>query len=157
MLIIPKTHYACYGEMPQGRDSEFLALKEEVRSFLTEHYESPVFLEHGVIGQTVHHAHLHALPAHQSILTFLLGEPEFTEIGGIRDLRLYYRAHGRYFYYEENGHTYVMAPSQAHPGQLHAMFADVLSLKPGARPDAARSRAANQRVIAAWASAQRAI
>src|ERR1700758_3244505 len=62
LLIIPKQHYACYGDVPAPLDEELFALKEEMRQFYTRFYAPVVFWEHGVFRQTVFHAHLHCFP-----------------------------------------------------------------------------------------------
>ena len=62
ILIIPKSHYACYGEVPAELDAELLALKREVQEFFAQYYAPAVFWEHGVFRQTVFHAHLHCFP-----------------------------------------------------------------------------------------------
>ena len=53
ILIIPKHHYACYGEVPAALDAELLALKREVQQFFAQFYAPAVFWEHGVFRQTV--------------------------------------------------------------------------------------------------------
>src|SRR5260370_27984373 len=62
ILIIPKHHYACYGEVHARLDDELLVLKCEVQCFFTQFYAPVVFWEHGIFRQTVYHAHLHCFP-----------------------------------------------------------------------------------------------
>ena len=62
LLVIPKDHYACYGDTPTTLDEELFAIKDELRQFYTQHYAPVVFWEHGVFRQTVFHAHLHCFP-----------------------------------------------------------------------------------------------
>ena len=59
ILIIPKQHFACYGEVPAKLDEELFSLKHEVQRFFTRYYAPTVFWEHGIFKQTVFHAHLH--------------------------------------------------------------------------------------------------
>ena len=58
----PRDHYACYGALPLDFDDEARSCVRRATSFLTVIYRAPIFFEHGVFGQTVFHAHLHALP-----------------------------------------------------------------------------------------------
>lgn len=152
LLIVPKKHWPCFGDVPPGLDGEFLALKEDVHHFLKEQHSTPVFFEHGKIGQTVAHAHLHALPTLRTILPVLRGQPGFVEINGLAALRRYYRAYGRYLYYDEGGQAYVMAPTSVRPGELHLLFAEVLGLSAKERADKARAARMNGWVIEAWAA-----
>src|SRR6266581_4048181 len=62
ILIIPKQHFACYGEVPAKLDAELYSLKHEVQRFFTRYYAPTVFWEHGIFKQTVFHAHLHCFP-----------------------------------------------------------------------------------------------
>src|SRR6266699_3802138 len=43
LLIIPKTHYACYGAAPAELDAELFALKDEARRFLSQFYANVIF------------------------------------------------------------------------------------------------------------------
>src|SRR5260370_1251582 len=48
LLIIPKTHYACYGAASTKLDEELFALKREAQQFLQQFYAPTIFWEHGV-------------------------------------------------------------------------------------------------------------
>ena len=101
LLVIPRTHYACYGAVPQALESELLAIKERVRRFLSSAYREPVFFEHGVFRQTVYHAHLHAMPfgtvaLDLSALSHAAGQHADT----LQDVRDWYARQGHYFYLE---------------------------------------------------------
>jgi diadenosine tetraphosphate (Ap4A) HIT family hydrolase len=104
-LIIPKAHYACYGIVPAVLESEFLALKEQLRRFLTATYRAPTFFEHGVFRQTVFHAHIHAIPLGPADLNL---EAMATQSGGQRlralaEVRAWYAERGQYFTLETPG------------------------------------------------------
>lgn len=101
LLIVPRSHYACYGALPRVLDAEARELRARATRFLTEIYRAPIFFEHGVFRQTVYHAHLHALPLGAA-------SPGFArEIGRIGSpapsldaLRAWYLEQGHYFYLE---------------------------------------------------------
>ncbi|MDP1719325.1 MAG: HIT family protein [bacterium] len=73
-LVIPKGHFSCMGALtsPQPGDSteSILKITEKVCRALSLEYqcgepEAPypvTMFEHGVVGQTIKHAHLHLLP-----------------------------------------------------------------------------------------------
>ncbi len=109
ILIIPKTHYACYGSAPRTLDAELFALKREVQRFFVQYYAPAIFWEHGVFRQTVFHAHLHCFP---------FGNTEYDPVEQLHnrvvrsqdDIRAWYATHGHYFYMEDATNALLFAP-----------------------------------------------
>lgn len=109
LLVIPKQHYACYGDVPASLDEELFEIKEELRQFYTRFYAPVVFWEHGVFRQTVFHAHLHCFP---------WGNLEYDVDSAIHnaivstqeDIRTWYHAQGHYFYLEDERVALLFAP-----------------------------------------------
>ncbi len=100
-LIIPRDHYACYGALPAAWDDELLALKGRVERFEIERYRPAIFFEHGVFGQTVYHAHLHAVPLGPSGLdVHALAAPDGRPVERLADVRDWWETQGQYFYLE---------------------------------------------------------
>lgn len=64
VLIVPKRHVPCIGAMKEQEivdiDSAFHAANNAIN---IEYGIKPIIFEHGIVGQTVQHAHLHLLPA----------------------------------------------------------------------------------------------
>lgn len=109
LLIIPRLHYACYGDVPALLDEELFALKDELRHFYARFYAPVVFWEHGVFRQTVFHAHLHCFPwgnteydVESQMHTAIVSEQE--------DIRSWYHAQGHYFYLEDEEVALLFAP-----------------------------------------------
>jgi diadenosine tetraphosphate (Ap4A) HIT family hydrolase len=100
LLIIPRHHYACYGEVPAKLDAELFAIKREIQQFFNDFYVPAIFWEHGIFRQTVFHAHLHCFP---------FGTAEYTPEEAMHslvvhsqdDIRQWYVMHGQYFYMED--------------------------------------------------------
>lgn len=109
LLVIPKQHYACYGDVPPALDEELFAIKDELRQFYAQFYAPVVFWEHGVFRQTVFHAHLHCFP---------WGNVEYnresnmhtTIVAAQEDIRRWYHAQGHYFYLEDEEVALLFAP-----------------------------------------------
>lgn len=63
-LIIPKRHVSCIGAMKEREiadiDDAFHATSNAINM---EYGIRPIVFEHGIVGQTIQHAHLHLLPA----------------------------------------------------------------------------------------------
>jgi diadenosine tetraphosphate (Ap4A) HIT family hydrolase len=109
ILIIPKRHYACYGEVPAALDAELCALKHDVQQFFTHSYAPVVFWEHGIFKQTVFHAHLHCFP--WGISSYDLDEELHNFIvSSQEDIRQWYTTRGHYFYMEDTNIALLFAP-----------------------------------------------
>lgn len=101
-LIIPRDHYACFGALPAAWDDELLMLKGRVARFERQRYRPAIFFEHGVFGQSVYHAHLHAVPLGPSGLDMpaLAAAAEGRMVTGLADVRDWWETRGQYFYLE---------------------------------------------------------
>lgn len=109
LLIIPKHHYTCYGDVPAVLDDELFALKHEVQEFFTRYYAPPVFWEHGIFRQTVFHAHLHCFPWGST--GYDLSEGLHSRIvSSQEDVRQWYLSQGHYFYMEDNSAALLFEP-----------------------------------------------
>jgi diadenosine tetraphosphate (Ap4A) HIT family hydrolase len=101
-LLIPRDHYACYGALPAAWDDELLTLKGRVERFEIERYRPATLFEHGVFGQSVYHAHLHAVPLGPSGLDMpaLAASAEGRMVTELADVRDWWETRGQYFYLE---------------------------------------------------------
>lgn len=109
VLVIPKQHYHCYGDVPAQLDEELLALKSEVQQFFTQSYAPVVFWEHGIFKQTVFHAHLHCFP--WGISGYDLNEQLHNlKVSSQEDIRQWYTTQGHYFYMEDVNIALLFAP-----------------------------------------------
>jgi diadenosine tetraphosphate (Ap4A) HIT family hydrolase len=126
LLIVPRNHYSCYGDVPAALDEELFALKREVKRFFARFYAPAIFWEHGVFRQTVFHAHLHCFP---------FGATEYNAADAIHrlvvrsqdDIRAWYASQGHYFYLEDAHGAFLFAPGMDH--YLHVIQK---ALRPGA-------------------------
>ena len=62
LLLVPKVHTLCLGSLPNMRELEWAIA--HMRNALMKEYamRSVTLFEHGIVGQTVPHAHLHLIP-----------------------------------------------------------------------------------------------
>jgi len=109
LLIIPRRHYTCYGDVPAELDAELFTLKQEIQQFLARYYAPVVFWEHGIFRQTVFHAHLHCFP-------FGTIEYDHTQelhgavVHSQEDIRTWYATCGQYFYMEQADTALLFVP-----------------------------------------------
>ena len=109
ILIIPKHHFTCYGEVPAKLDEELFSMKLEVQQFFTRYYAPTVFWEHGIFKQTIFHAHLHCFP--WGISGYDLEEKLHNVIVSSQDdVRQWYALQGHYFYMEDSNTALLFAP-----------------------------------------------
>lgn len=63
-LIVPKRHVACIGELSEDKARLMDYHVERFQSLISRKYGlAPVVFEHGIVGQTIKHAHIHLVPA----------------------------------------------------------------------------------------------
>lgn len=64
ILIVPQRHVPCLAAMTPEELTVFNGLSADLFFILGEEYHHlPTVFEHGIVGQTIQHAHLHMLPA----------------------------------------------------------------------------------------------
>ena len=64
LLVIPKAHVSCLRALGGAAAAEFEQVIQIVRHWLIREYRVPVVgFEHGIVGQTVKHAHYHLVPS----------------------------------------------------------------------------------------------
>lgn len=124
LLIIPRFHLTCFGELLPEDDEEFLRIKHEVATFLRQEFGEPVFFEHGVAGQTVPHAHLHALPGGPDLLERLAVGRQAGRIRSPGDLRSWHAAHGPYLYWEGQTGAFALTPENVEPAFFKRVLED---------------------------------
>lgn len=117
LLIVPKNHINCLLNLNKNLKDEFNYLKKLAVKFLDNNYSAPVMFEHGVIGQTLPHAHLHLLPTKKSLLQKLRKEMENIN----NDPKI------PYLYYSEKGKEYYSTTTRkVISGYFHHNFAYLL-------------------------------
>lgn len=64
VLVIPKRHVPCIGAMKGGEIFKINNIYRAISDYVEVEYSiRPIIFEHGIVGQTIQHAHLHILPA----------------------------------------------------------------------------------------------
>jgi diadenosine tetraphosphate (Ap4A) HIT family hydrolase len=95
LLLIPTKHTTCLGAMGKIQTRHFEAVLDEAFDNLYLEYDQSVsFFEHGLVGQTIKHAHLHIFPATVNLKKRIVTDFPNSEIQVIKDfsqLRLEYK------------------------------------------------------------------
>ncbi len=127
ILIIPKQHLSCVGEYSEELLNEFMGAYEKVSQFIKSNYGSVSSFEHGKIGQTVFHSHVHLLPFSGTPLQIVPeGLDKLQEIASIKDLQSLYRKDGQYLFFSIETQMWVVDASLGAPRFFRDRFAAAL-------------------------------
>jgi len=67
--LVPKRHVECIGAMEKQEADKLESLADFARGVLFKEYNKPsIIFEHGIVGQTIKHAHMHIVPADVKLL-----------------------------------------------------------------------------------------
>ncbi|HXV26762.1 MAG TPA: HIT domain-containing protein [Candidatus Paceibacterota bacterium] len=109
-LLLPKRHALCFGDLTEDELAEAERLMGRIRAATQSAYSrQPVFYEHGIAGQSVKHAHMHAVPSDRDLLPAIAQVyPHYEPYPPLASLRETFRREGPYLYYESrHGQRYV--------------------------------------------------
>ena len=110
ILLIPRQHYRHLASLPAELDAEFEATKQRLGEFVRDSFGGGLtFWENGVFGQSVPHAHQHAISMHIERTFYDAHGPAYE---GIEGLRQTHAALGRdiYFSLEQEGEGRYLPP-----------------------------------------------
>ncbi len=135
LLLIPKRHVSCFGAMEESEISEAEIIQDEICQAIFEEYGfiPGIIFEHGIVGQTIKHAHLHFIPIFRNITNRIRADFPENEIMGIEsliDLRnLYVERQEPYLLWKDcdMSHGYVLCWNpKARPEYLRIAVAEVI-------------------------------
>ncbi len=127
ILIIPKAHISCVGEMDDDHFFEFKELYNHFSEFLKKEYRSIATFEHGKVGQTVFHCHVHLLPFEGNHFQIIPeGESKLSIIGKIDKLREEYRSKGKYLFLSINDKMWLVDTGLGVPRFFRDRFSKAL-------------------------------
>ena len=129
LLIIPREHLSCAGAFPPKLFQEFLTLFHRCWNFLKKEYGNVSAFEHGQIGQTVFHAHMHLLPCAPNPRAIVPeGQHHLTVISGAEELPRIFKNDGRYLFLAINDQSWIVDPSLGAPRFFRDRFASALGV-----------------------------
>ncbi len=127
ILIIPRDHYSCVGELPMPLFEEFSLLYRQAHSFLSKTYGQTCAFEHGKIGQTVFHCHVHLLPCRAKLSDIVPEGMKYIEtLSSLSSLRSIFAKEGHYLFVAIDGKSYTVDTSLAVPRLFRDRFARAL-------------------------------
>ncbi len=109
LLVIPKNHTACMGALTDDLFQEFLALYQKFSKFINDTYGVVSSFEHGIIGQTVFHAHTHILPYSGAIKSIVPeGIAYLRKLKNIKKIKDVYNKEGKYLFVSLGDNKWVV-------------------------------------------------
>jgi diadenosine tetraphosphate (Ap4A) HIT family hydrolase len=158
ILIIPKEHLSCVGEYSSEILAEFVRQYQIVSAFVLKQFGSVATFEHGKIGQTVFHSHVHILPFDGSPNAIIPeGISHCTHLAELEDLHSIFDAQGRYLFFSIGNRSWTVDTTLGAPrffrdrfsaamgrperGNWKAMHIDTLLMAAGRKENAATVRA----------------
>ncbi len=146
VLIIPKAHISCMGALthflPDNETKAMLKITKEVCRALSLEYQHGIsttpypvtIFEHGIVGQTIKHAHLHLLPTIIDLTLKIRAdfpESQFEELQYATHLQELYSKHPEpYLFWTDSstGKPMVCWNPPAPPQYLRLITAELLGL-----------------------------
>lgn len=127
-LVIPKRHVSCFGELEQEELECAEAVLARVRfACLMAYGRQPILFEHGLAGQSVKHAHMHAVPTDADLFPRLAADfPDHERLPSLQPLRETYRREGPYLYYERADGGRTLFHVFPRPQYLRVALADAV-------------------------------
>ena len=127
LLIIPKRHVSCIGEYTQAELAAFKEIYERVSTWIEKHYGAVATFEHGKIGQTVFHSHVHLLPFSGEPLQILPeGADRMCPLSVLDELLPLFQKKGGYLYFSLGPHMWIVDPALGQPRFFRDRFARAL-------------------------------
>ncbi len=127
ILIISKDHLPCHAAGLGVYLDEFITIKKKVYRFLQEQYHDKViFFEHGIVGQTIPHAHLHCIPTNSTLHQTTSQENPYNQIIDYSDLPKVYQSFKEYYLLEEDCVVHVYKPTLKVKGYFRIKLAESL-------------------------------
>ena len=94
LLLIPIKHTSCLGNLDKTRAHKLNELTQQLSLILETEYNSPVTcFEHGVVGQTIPHAHLHLFPARINLKSHVENDFPGLKIERVKDFSALQKAY----------------------------------------------------------------
>jgi diadenosine tetraphosphate (Ap4A) HIT family hydrolase len=106
LLLIPHGHYPHLAALPEHLHDEFESLKAMMGGFVEQNYGALTYWENGVFGQSVPHAHLHAISVAFDPYLYIDQGRAFSGIAGMQEQH----EGGHYFMIEQQGEGRLLPP-----------------------------------------------
>ncbi|MCK4729768.1 MAG: HIT domain-containing protein [Candidatus Aenigmarchaeota archaeon] len=129
ILIIPKEHISCMGNLPDEKFARYEELYNKVKHFVSEYYGPTAVFEHGVTGQTVFHAHTHFFPYKGTTNSIIPQDYALKKIDSFHDIKKEFDEKNKYLFLENNNEMYMVDTDLGYPRFFREIFAKLLNVE----------------------------
>lgn len=129
ILIIPKKHISCMGNLDNKSFEHYKNLYKKVKSFMKNTYGPVGVFEHGIVGQTVFHAHTHLLPFNHKTSEIIENQNNLKQINSLNDIQKEFEINKKYLFLENNDKIYLVDTSLAFPRFFRDIYSEILGAK----------------------------
>jgi diadenosine tetraphosphate (Ap4A) HIT family hydrolase len=127
LLIIPKRHTSCAGQYTIEEWRDFKNVYQQTSNWVRERFGSVATFEHGKIGQTVFHSHIHLLPFQGSAEQIIPeGSDKCRPLQMMEELVEIFQKEGQYLYFSINQQQWTVDTSLGAPRFFRDRFAAAL-------------------------------
>ncbi len=129
ILIIPKEHIATMSNLSEINFRNYFVLYKKIKSFISIHYGAVAIFEHGVIGQTVFHAHTHFLPFDHSTEEIMPDKSALRKIANLDEMKSEFEAKRKYLFFENKNQMWLVDTKLGFPRFFRDIFARLLNVE----------------------------
>lgn len=127
ILIIPKRHVPCIGDYTPEEFKEFEEIYAKMGKWVRDQYGSLATFEHGVIGQTVFHSHVHLMPfSGQSEDIIPEGSDKIHSLNSLMELKPLFQKEGKYLFFSIGEKKWTVDTQLGFPRFFRDRFAAAL-------------------------------
>lgn len=144
ILIIPKEHISTMANLSEDAFIKYGELYIKVKLFINALYGEVGTFEHGIIGQTVFHAHTHFLPFNHNTEEIISDKKAFHKIYNLQEIKDEFAQKQKYLFFENKNQMWLVDMKLGFPGFFRNIFAELLGAKERANWKKARE---NQKLM----------
>lgn len=141
ILVIPKEHISCMGNLSKKDFLRYKELYAQVKKFINENYGPMAAFEHGIIGQTVFHAHTHFFPFIGEINDIIPETNSLIKIDSKDQVKKEFEMCNKYLFVENANEMWLVDTSLGFPRFFREIFSKLLGVKNRADWKATRNNA----------------
>lgn len=133
ILLTPKRHITTMGALTDEDFKKYKHLYQKIKKFVESEYGEISIFEHGIVGQTIFHAHTHFIPFSHKTEEIIPRTNCLREIASLEDIQKEFSRKKEYLFFENKNQLYLVDTKLGFPRFFRDIYAELL--KAGDRAD----------------------